>query len=67
MLGIISSRPWEAVKVVAKRSGLQGAMERARGAAFALHLDHGRDGTPDVGLAFRRTTGPTIRPSGTRG
>ena len=59
MLGIISSRPWEAVKVVASDAGLQRAMQRAGGAAFALHLDHGGYGAPDVGLPLG---GPLVRP-----
>ena len=59
MLGIISSRPCEAVKVVASEPGLQRAVQRSGGAAFALHFDDRRHGAPDVGLAFG---GPLVRP-----
>ena len=57
MLGIISSRPCDAVKVVAERAGLQRAVHRAGRAAFALHLDHRGDGAPDIGLAVRPPIG----------
>ena len=33
-----------------QRAGLQRAVNGAGRAAFALHLDHRRDGAPDVGL-----------------
>ena len=59
MLGIISSRPCDAVKVVVSDAGLQRAVQRAGGAAFALHLDHRRHGAPDVGLLLG---GPLVRP-----
>ena len=39
MLGIISSRPWLAVKVVVSEPALQRAVARARRAAFGLHFD----------------------------
>ena len=42
-----------------QRPGLQRAVQRAGGAAFALHLDHRRHGAPDVGLLFG---GPLVRP-----
>ena len=45
-----------------QRAGLQRAVQRAGGAAFALHLDHRRHGAPDVRSSVRRTTGPPIRP-----
>ena len=43
----------------AQRSGLKRAMQRTRSASFALHLDHVRNRTPDVGFDLRR---PLIRP-----
>ena len=52
ILGIISSRPCQAVKVVVSAAGLQCAVDRARGAAFGLHFDHRGDGAPQVGLAL---------------
>ncbi len=51
MLGIISSRPCDAVKVVASAPGLQRAVHGAGGAALGLHLDHLGDDAPEVGLA----------------
>ena len=42
-----------------QRAGLQSAVNRARRAAFALHLHDGRNGPPDVWLALRR---PLIGP-----
>ncbi len=42
-----------------ERAGLQGAVQGAGGAAFALHLDHRGHGAPDVGLLFG---GPLVRP-----
>ena len=38
MFGIISSRPWLAVKVVAQRAGLERAVDRPGRAALGLHL-----------------------------
>ena len=46
MLGIISSRPCDAVNVVRQRPGLQRAVQRAGRAALALHLDHRRARCP---------------------
>ena len=43
----------------AQRASLQGAMQRARSAAFALHLDDRWDGAPDVRFALG---GPFVRP-----
>ena len=40
-------------------SGLERAMDRSGGAAFALHFDHVGHGAPDVGHSFRR---PLVRP-----
>lgn len=37
-----------------ERSPLQCSMQRARGAAFALHLDHSRHLAPNVGHSIRR-------------
>ena len=48
MFGIISSRPCDAVKVVASAPGLQRAVDRAGRAALGLHLDHLRDRAPQV-------------------
>ena len=42
-----------------ERAGLQRAVQRARRAALALHLDDARDGAPDVRFAF---TGPLVGP-----
>ncbi len=53
MLGIISSRPCDAVNVVAKRAGLQRAMDGPGSAAFALHLRHLRHRAPDISDALR--------------
>ena len=52
MLGIISSRPCDAVNVVASDPACKRAVHRAGRPALALHLDHGRHGAPDVRLAF---------------
>ena len=38
----------------AERAALQRAVHRPRGAALALHLDHRRDASPDVGTAGAR-------------
>ena len=40
MLGIISSRPWEAVKVVAERPACRAPCRRAGRAALALHFHY---------------------------
>ncbi len=50
MLGIISSRPCDEVKVVVSAPPCSDAVHRARRAAFALHLDHVGNRTPDVRL-----------------
>ena len=42
-----------------ERPRLQGSVQCAGRAAFALHLDHRRDGAPDIGLLFGR---PLVRP-----
>ena len=46
-----------------QRPGLQGAMNRAGGAALTLHFDHAWHRAPDIGSCLRRPTGPPIRPS----
>ena len=38
MLGIMRRRPWDAVKVVAERPGLQGAVDRPGRPGLGLHL-----------------------------
>ena len=48
-------------------AGLQRAVHRAGGAAFALHLDDRGDGAPDVLVGLRRPTRPPTRPCATRG
>ena len=58
MLGIISSRPCEAVKVVDSDAGLQRSVDRAGGTALGLHLDHLRHLAPQIGLLFHR---PRVR------
>ena len=63
MFGIISSRPWEAVNVVAKRAALERAVQRAGGAAFALHLHHRGDRPPQVRPPLAR---PLVRQLGHR-
>ena len=47
----------------AERAGLQRAVDRADGAAFALHLDNRGDGAPDIAFALR---GPLVAPLGNR-
>ena len=54
MLGIISSRPCDAVNVVAERALLERAVERAGGARLGLHLDDVGDLAPQVRPAGRR-------------
>ena len=63
MLGIISSRPCDAVNVVAERPGLQRAVDGAGRAALALHLDHRGAPSPEVRPVRRLPTGPPTRPS----
>ena len=48
MFGTISSRPWEAVNVVAKRAFLDGAVQCSRGTSFRLHFDDLRNQAPQV-------------------
>ena len=48
MLGIISSRPCDAVNVVVEGAALERAVQRARGPALALHLHHHGHGAPQV-------------------
>ncbi len=48
MLGIMSSRPCDAVNVVASEPGLQRAVHRAGGPGFRLHLGDLRDRAPEV-------------------
>ena len=54
ILGIMSSRPWEAVKRGGKSAALEGSVHGAGSAAFALQLGDDRDRAPDVALALRR-------------
>ena len=48
MLGIISSRPCDAVKVVVSAPACSAPWTAPGGAAFRLHLDDLGDGAPDV-------------------
>ena len=54
MLGIISSRPCEAVKVVASAPACSAPWTAPAAPAFALHLDDRRHGAPDVASACGR-------------
>ncbi len=58
MLGIISSRPWEAVKVVASAPFCRDSVQCPGGARLGLHLDDLGHLTPDVGFAGGR---PVVR------
>ena len=67
MLGIISSSPCDAVKVVRQRAGLKRAMHRARRARLRLHLDDVRHIAPEVLLALGSTIRRPVRPSPSSG
>ena len=67
MFGSISSRPCDAVNVVRERAGLERAVERAGGAALALHLHDLRDGAPQVRGDPRPTRRRRARPSSDAG
>ena len=64
MLGIISSRPCDAVNVVAEGALLERAVERAGGARLGLHLDDVGDLAPQVRPARGR---PVVAMLGHRG
>ena len=57
MFGIISSRPCDAVNVVAERALLECAVQRAGGARLGLHLDDVGDLAPQIRPARR---GPVV-------
>ena len=63
MLGSISSRPWEAVKVTPERALLDGTVQRPGGTGLGLHLDHLGDRAPEVLAARPRSRRPRARPS----
>ena len=65
MLGSISSRPCDAVKVRGQRPRLQGAVERPGGAGLALHLDDLGHHAPEVRTSGRATRRRPARPSAT--
>ena len=65
MLGSISSRPCDAVNVVAERALLEGPVERAGGAGLGLHLDHLGHRAPEVRAPGRRPGVGSAHPSAT--
>ena len=63
MFGTISSRPCEAVNVVAERAALEDAVQRPGRARLALHLDHAGHRPPQVRALVDSTTRRPARPS----